>query len=77
MIDEQLKQAIIDSGMSHRRMSFESGVNRRVIGRFVAGGFGSDISISNAAQLAAFLGLELKPIDSKTKQSRKKNKGES
>jgi hypothetical protein len=66
MIDEQLKQAIIDSGMSHRRMSFESGVNRRVIGRFVAGGFGSDIGIRNAAQLAAFLGLELKPIDNAT-----------
>lgn len=66
MIDEQLKQAIIDSGMSHRRMSFESGVNRRVIGRFVAGGFGSDIGIRNAAQLAAFLGLELKPIDKAT-----------
>ena len=73
MIDEQLKQAIEESGMSHRRLSQESGVNRRVIGRFVEGGYGSDIRISSVARLADFLGLELRPVRDKSKQRDKES----
>lgn len=71
MINNTLKQAIIDSGISHRQLSMLTGVDRRVIGRFIEGGRGHDIRISNAAALADYLGLELKP---KPAQGRGKGK---
>lgn len=67
MINKQLKQAIIESGISHRQLSIATGVERRIIGRFIQGRRGSNIGINTASILADFLGLELKPKTKGTK----------
>lgn len=61
MINDTLKQAIIESGISHYRLAKETGVDRRAIGRFIEGGHGSNIGIKTAAILAEYFGLELRP----------------
>ena len=75
MINIQLKQAIIESGISHRQLSIATGVDRRTIGRFMSSETDADIRISNAAVLAAFFGLELRPVKkSKPKRTRHNEK---
>lgn len=61
MINEQLKKAIIESGISHRQLSIATGVERRIIGRFIEGKRCSNIGINTASILAEYLGLELRP----------------
>lgn len=59
MIDKQLKQAILDSGISQRELSKVSGVERLSICRFLADK--RSLRFDKAALLCAALGLELKP----------------
>jgi plasmid maintenance system antidote protein VapI len=65
MINEQLKKAIIESGITHYRIWKDTGVDHRTIDRFVEGT--CNIGINAAAILADFLGLELKPKTKGTK----------
>ena len=61
MINDTLKQAVIESGISHYQLAKETGIDRRAIGRFIHGGRGSNIGINSAAILAEYFGLELRP----------------
>lgn len=58
MISEQLKQAIRESGLTHYRLAKETGINARILDRFMSGeqeGMQSRLM----DPLCAFLGLEL------------------
>ena len=57
-ITEQVRQAVIDSGETHYRVGKESGVDTRVLDRFVNGET-DDIMGRNIDKLADYLGLEL------------------
>jgi plasmid maintenance system antidote protein VapI len=59
MIDKQLRQAIIESGMSQRALSQATGVERLSINRFV--NRQRSLRFDFAAVLAEYLGLELQP----------------
>lgn len=66
-IAEELRRVIRECGQSARQLEKETGVPHPTITRFLAG---ADLRISNAAKLAAHLGVELKPIKPpKPKQS--------
>lgn len=56
-IVEQLRRAIIKSGLSHYELAKRSGVSRAVIARFVAGE--RDIRLDTAERLAEALRLTL------------------
>jgi transcriptional regulator with XRE-family HTH domain len=58
-IDEQLKAAIRESGLTHYRIGKDSGVASPIIDRFMSGE--RDLRLATAAKLAETLGLELKP----------------
>lgn len=60
-----LRDAVEASGLSMRRLSILSGVNRISLMRFMAGE--TDLNLAAASMLADFLGLELQP-----KQTRKR-----
>jgi plasmid maintenance system antidote protein VapI len=66
-IAEQLRKAILDSGISGYRLSRDAGVPQAVLSHFLRGK--RSITIDTAAKLAAFLGLELRPR--KRRQARK------
>ncbi|OQB41969.1 MAG: hypothetical protein BWY09_00510 [Candidatus Hydrogenedentes bacterium ADurb.Bin179] len=71
MIDKQLKQAILDSGLSQRELSMITGVARLSICRFLADK--TSLRLDCAAKLADYFGLELAPrLD--TEPSRGKGK---
>ena len=57
MVSEQLRKAIVESKETHYRIWKESGVNSRVIDRFMAGE--QDIRGSTIDRLCVHLGLEL------------------
>ena len=59
-IQEQLRQAILQAGMSRYRLAKLSGVSQAVISTFVNGK--RSATMDTAAKLAAVLGLELKPV---------------
>jgi predicted transcriptional regulator len=56
-IEAQLRDAIVSSKLSRYRISQLSGVPASVICRMLKG---ADMKISNAAKIAAVLGLELR-----------------
>ena len=58
MIDDQLRQAAIESGLSVRALTQRAGIGYASCWRFVNG---EGISISTAAKIADTLGLELRP----------------
>jgi len=58
-IQDTLKQAIADSGLSHLRLSILADVNRLSIMRFMRGD--TSLSLEQAERLADFFGLELLP----------------
>ena len=60
-IELQLKQAILDSGMTRYRLSKITGVPASVLCTFVNGK--RSITIGTAAKLAKALGLELRPSE--------------
>jgi plasmid maintenance system antidote protein VapI len=64
-IDQQLRQAILDSGLSAYRLQRTAGVATPVITRFLAGQ--RDLHLKTAAKLARALGLELRPIPASRK----------
>ena len=57
MIDEQLREAAIESGFSVRELTKRAGIGYASCWRFVNG---EGISISTAARIADVLGLELR-----------------
>jgi transcriptional regulator with XRE-family HTH domain len=60
-ISEQLRKAIRDSGESAQSIKEKTGVSQPTISRFLNGQ--SRITIDKADALAAYLGLELRPIE--------------
>jgi plasmid maintenance system antidote protein VapI len=59
-ISDQLRKAIIESGISPASLWRQSGVAEAVISRFINGV--RTITLDTAAKLAAVLGLELRPV---------------
>ena len=59
-IDYILRQAIIDSGISHKALFEATGVQRATIARFIAKE--TSIRLDKAADLCEVLGLELRPV---------------
>ena len=59
-IQEQLRQAIVDAGISRYRLSKLTGVTQAVISTFV--NRKRSATMDTAAKLATALGLELTPI---------------
>jgi len=57
-ITEQLRQAIIESGETHYRIGKETGVDTRVLDRFVSRQI-EDMMGRNIDRLAEYFGLEL------------------
>lgn len=58
-MQDTLKQAITDSGLSHLRLSILADVNRISVMRFMRGD--TSLSLEQAERLADFFGLELQP----------------
>jgi plasmid maintenance system antidote protein VapI len=62
---DQLRRAIIDSGMTRYRISQETGVAESVLSRFVRGQQG--LTSDSIDRLMACLGLEIRPRRRKRK----------
>ena len=58
-VSDTLRKALWDSGLSVRRLSINTGINRETINRFL---HGENMTIHNADKLAALMGYELRPI---------------
>lgn len=58
-IAEQLRDYIINSGISRYEISRQTGVAQSVLARFLSGE--TSLSLSNIEKLAAYFELELKP----------------
>jgi ribosome-binding protein aMBF1 (putative translation factor) len=56
-LQDALRQAIVDSGLSYYRLAKDSGVNAVVISRFAAGE--RDLRLKTASRIAKALRLEL------------------
>jgi ribosome-binding protein aMBF1 (putative translation factor) len=56
-LQDALRQAIVDSGLSYYRLAKDSGVNAAVISRFAAGE--RDLRLKTASRIAKALRLEL------------------
>ncbi len=56
-IDDALRRAISDSGISASELARKTGIPQPTITRFLAG---ADMRMSKAAAIAAYLGLSLK-----------------
>jgi plasmid maintenance system antidote protein VapI len=56
-IDEQLRAAIRDSGLTHYRIGKDAGVAPHIIDRFVSGE--RDLRLATAAKIGKVLGLGL------------------
>lgn len=57
-----LRNAVAETGKSANEIAKASGIPQTTLSRFLRG---DDMSISRAAKLAAYLGLELKPTKPK------------
>jgi len=70
-LEEQLREAIADSGMSRNQLSILSGVDPAQLCYFVQGK--RSLTLRSAEKLAETLGLELRPVKkgSKSKTKRK------
>jgi plasmid maintenance system antidote protein VapI len=58
-VEQQLRDAIVQSKLSYHELMRLSGVNYTIIGRFVSGQ--RTLTLPVASKLAKALGLELKP----------------
>ena len=58
-LEQQLRSAVKDSGLTIYRLAKDSGVSQPVLSRFLNGKRG--ITLATAAKLANALGLELRP----------------
>lgn len=56
-LSEQLRRAIVDSGLSQYRIALDTDVAQAVLARFLAGE--RDIRLATADKLAAYLRLKL------------------
>jgi ribosome-binding protein aMBF1 (putative translation factor) len=56
-LQDALRQAIVDSGLSYYRLAKDSGVHSAVISRFAAGE--RDLRLKTASRIAKALRLEL------------------
>ncbi|OQB27176.1 MAG: hypothetical protein BWY09_03201 [Candidatus Hydrogenedentes bacterium ADurb.Bin179] len=70
-ISDILRQAIRDSGLSVRRLSIHTGINRLCITRFLAG---CQLTSDNLDALAHYFDLTLTPIPARTVTKRGKRK---
>jgi transcriptional regulator with XRE-family HTH domain len=59
-MEQALRRAILDSGLSAYRIAKDSGVLIQSVLRFLRGG---SLSTATADKLATYLGLELRPKD--------------
>ena len=64
-LDEQLRRAFAESGMTRFELSKRSGVPYSTIHRFF--GEGRDIALSTVAKICGVLDLELRPVGRKRK----------
>jgi plasmid maintenance system antidote protein VapI len=69
-LEEQLKTAIVASGLSVYRLAKDSGVSQPALCRFVNGQRG--ITLATASKLVEALGLELRPIKTERKAIKKR-----
>ena len=60
-VTEQLRQAIVDSGETHYRVGKNTGVDTRVLDRFVSREI-KDMMGRNIDRLCDYLGLQLYPV---------------
>lgn len=67
-LSDILRQAIRDSGLSVRRLSMETGLNRRCITRFLEG---FQLASGNLDALAAYFDLTLKPARTVNKRGKR------
>ena len=65
-IIDQLRQATRDSGQTVNRIATETGIPQPSLHKFAAGQRG--LSMDNLATLAAYLGLELRPVKKRGKK---------
>ncbi|MCH7725170.1 MAG: hypothetical protein IH991_01625 [Planctomycetes bacterium] len=56
-VTERIRKAVIASGETHYRINKETGIDTRVLDRFVRGGSG--LRSGNIDRLCAYLGLQL------------------
>lgn len=56
-LSEQLRAAIVESGLSHYRLAKETGVSQPIITRFVNGT--RSISLETADRIAGYFGMTL------------------
>lgn len=67
-VTDRLKEAVRDSGLSHRSLALQAGVNRLSIMRFMRGDTG--LALDQLDRLCAFLGLELVHAETVAKGSK-------
>lgn len=73
-IEQQLRRAALDSGLSMLQLSKRSGIPYSAIHGFMKSGQG--ITLRTASKLAALLNLTLQPVRNRGRQPAKsKNKG--
>ena len=58
-LSEQLRQAVENSGLTHYRISKDTGIDPAVISRFMSGKAG--MTLASLDKLVAYLDLELTP----------------
>ena len=63
---DQLRRAIVDSGLTRYRISQESGIAESVLSRFIHGERG--LNSDSIDRLMDFLGLEIRPRRRKRKE---------
>jgi DNA-binding Xre family transcriptional regulator len=59
-VSEQLRKAIVDSGETHYRIGKQTGIDTRVLDRFVSGERPT-LRSDTVDKLCEYLGLELRP----------------
>ena len=70
-VSDQLREAIVRSGLTHYRISQQAGIDTRTLDRFVSGEAPRMMS-HNIDRLCEYLGLELRPVRAPRKQTGKK-----
>ena len=64
MLADQLRQAVLDSGLSVYRIAKDSGVPQSALQRFITGH--RDLRLETASKLAAYFGMRLTKPQSKS-----------
>lgn len=66
-----LRRVMAESGISHRRISIDTGINRTCLARFRDG---LPLTTDNADKLAAYLNLTLTPVPTSKARGKKESK---